>query len=729
MGFLVVLWKQWLPSQWTNLRFLSLAFIVFAFSVIVRFYYPWILSSYPQYFYQNTPLLNTHDSYFYAQGAKYLLAMLQESWQSSKTATIAENLALMNPPKSADEILSLLSAFLAFCLPLSLEQIFFYLPGFFGSLIVFPIMAITRNFGAIPCAFSGILSAISVSYYNRTLFGYYDTDMLVLVLGIGIGAMILRIWDFLCRPILDSKYARNYAILFALCAFSLGFYANLRYILFGYILILSLFFFNALRFFNKESQTILFLSQILLGLNLILILGILYPKLHWIWAIFGFFLGFVVRYLPKFFYSKPLFCFYYVANFGGLLWLLLPLLLKNNYLNPFFLKFFQDSLESSEDTQSFHYLSVLDSIAEVSKLGFMEFAYRVSGGIEWFALVVLGFIWLVFKDKRFLIFLPFGILGGFSLVLGLRFSFYAVPISAISLGFLLFKAFGILESLHHRILKFALIVGFVCLSVLPHLQHIKSYVVAPILEKSEAEILESLPKHFSTPNDFALAWWDYGYMIGYFSNLKTFIDGGKHSGRQNYPISLALSSTDEILSYNIAKTLSNGESLESLFATQGIRPTLEILQSKPKHTPTQNALFIILPLKMLEIFPNIMRFSSINLDNGEIPKNGFFALSIQSVGEKIRFHNGISLDLTSGEVVAQDFHTQIQKSIDLKNKTTRIFYEKSGLVAVLLPNGKTLLCAQSYLESFYFKGLLEQLDSKLFQKVLKNDKIIIYKLL
>lgn len=265
------------------------------------------------------------------------------------------------------------------------------------------------------------------------------------------------------------------------------------------------------------------------------------------------------------------------------------------------------------------------------------------------------------------------------------------------------------------------------MAILPHLWHLKNYLVEPILETSEAEILSSFP-HQS--NDFALAWWDYGYVISYFSNLKTFIDGGTHSGKQNFPISLFLSSSNEILSYNIAKMLVNAESLEDYFKQNGIKTGLENLQTKKRNfTKIPKDLYIILPHRMIEILPNVMRFSQINLDNGKIPKLDFFALSVDSKNEIIYFKNGISLNQNTGEVFSQDFHIKIQKSINLKNGLIQTFDATSVLIAVFLENGKTLLCAESYLESFYFKGLLEQLDSNLFQKVAKNDKIIIYKLL
>lgn len=697
--------------------FVGLSIVCYCLCVGVRFYCPFVLSAYPQYFYNEALLLNTHDGYFYAQGAKYLLSIAQEfysnftweSWQNpQKFFTIPSSPHLpQTPPKSANEILSILTAFLAFCLPFSLEQILHLMPGIFGSLIVFPIMALTRGFGAIPCALSGVLSGISVSYYNRTLLGYYDTDMLVIVLGVSVGAMILRTWK--------AQHTLDYAILLVLSALAVRYYANLRYVLLGYILILWLFLLkNMWDESHKESQ----IQWILLGLGLTLTLEIFFPKFTPAWIVLGFFFGLGLKFLYQHFKPKILFALFFLCNLGLLLWKLLPNILGSDYLS-----YFTPSVQDA----NFHYLNVLDSIAEVSSIGFDEFAYRVSGGITWLILGALGYIWLVLVHRRFLVFLPLLALGCFSLMQGLRFSFYATPIFAMGLGFLLSQIQGGLEYLKYRILKRFLIFSFVFLAILPHLWHIKNYLIAPILEASEAEILRTLD---TKSGDFALAWWDYGYWITYFSGLTTFIDGGTHSGRQNFPISLALSSKEERISYNVAKMLLNAESLEDYLKQNGVEKGLESLKTKREFATTQKNLYIVLPLRMLEIFPNIMRFSSVDLNNGKVPKLDFFALSIGANSETINFKNGIRFNQITGEVSAQDFHTTIQKSIDLKHNLTRDFDATSALVAIFLPNGKTLLCAESYLESFYFKGLFfENLDSNLFQKVLKNDTITIYKLL
>ena len=144
-----------------------LAYIV---SLLLRFYYPFLLGD--LYYYKGW-LLNTNDGYFYAQGARDLLLGVKSTLHSP-----------------INEMLSQITAFLAWILPLSLEQIIFYMSGFFGCVIVFLVVYLARHFGGIISFLCGVLSGIGVSYYNRTMFGYYDTDMLVVVLGLLVGVVI-----------------------------------------------------------------------------------------------------------------------------------------------------------------------------------------------------------------------------------------------------------------------------------------------------------------------------------------------------------------------------------------------------------------------------------------------------------------------------------------------------------------------------------------------------------
>lgn len=623
--------------------YLLASLCIYAICVTLRFYYPFILGFFPQYFYDNAWLLNTHDAYFYAQGAKDILKIL-ESFIDSNILDLTFKSTLNSP---THEPLSLITAIITFLAPLSLGQILFYLPGFLSTLIIFPMLYITRNFGIIPATLASLLSTLSISYFNRTIFGYYDTDMLILPLTLSIIALIL------------SNTPRVLGLLFALSVFSLWYYPNLRYIFLGFVVILSCF-----KAKKEEAITLMFS-----------ILFVLYVPISFIGAFFWIIIGAIFSFVRI---PKNLFWIILCIFIFSISHTLLPNLLNSPFLNTFL----QINIES-KNLESPPFVNVLDSIVETSKISFTTFAERVSGNIIFFILSLIGYGYLIYQKRIFLLFLPLLILGFFSLLQGARFSFYATPVSAIGFSYLLC-------CLTKKVpFKPLFQIVFLTITLYPNLLHIKNYTPKPILDSTEAQTLKEIP---TQKGDFALAWWDYGYMINYFSNLNVFIDGGKHSGEDNFPISLFLKSNNNLLSYKIARSLLNN---------------------------TQS-LYIILPLSMLEIFPTIIAFSDFST-----PK--FFAISQNVESKTAFFKNKTTLDLENGTINNQ---YQISRLINLKTRQTLNFNPKSTLIALKLNDGRILLCDNSYLESFYFQGLFfETLDQNLFQKILKNDKIAVYKLL
>lgn len=334
---------------------------VYIFCVALRFYYPFVLESFPQYFYNNAWLLNTHDAYFYAQGAKDVLNFLDSNFLHKST---------LNSP--THELLSLITACIAFFTPLSLEQVFFYLPGFFGALIVFPMFYITRDFGMLPAILASLLSALSVSYFNRTIFGYYDTDMLILPLTLSVITLIL------------SNSQRVFGLLFMLSVLALLYYPNLRYVFLGFIVILCC-------FKDKREVAILLMFSLVFALYVPLSL---FP----LWILFGIALS--IFKIPYFKATSFIItaCIFWIL----ILYPLIPSLLRSPFLSPF-LPFVESTLQQPLPT-----LNILDSIAETSKLSIFSLAKRTSGNLALFLLSLFGYGYLVYKRRIFFaLFAPF----------------------------------------------------------------------------------------------------------------------------------------------------------------------------------------------------------------------------------------------------------------------------------------------------------------------------------
>ena len=150
--------------NWKIVLFLIL--IAYSFNIAVRYIYISYVGDVPQFQWQGHLMINNNDGYYWAEGARDILAGFHQENDSSPITTA--------PSK--------LTAFFAYILPFSFETVIFYLPAFFSSLLVIPIILIGRNLGKLEVGFIGaLLGSIAWSYYNRTMVGYYDTDMLNIV--------------------------------------------------------------------------------------------------------------------------------------------------------------------------------------------------------------------------------------------------------------------------------------------------------------------------------------------------------------------------------------------------------------------------------------------------------------------------------------------------------------------------------------------------------------------
>ena len=137
----------------------------YLFSIGIRMYWPFAFAfEHPEMFYNGQLMINTNDGYFYATGAKDIL----EGFVGEDRKRIAGSLGG----------LPALTAYLVKFTPFSLETVILYLPALISSLIVIPIILtghLIRH--TLLGFFAALLGSIAVSYYNRTMIGYYDTDM------------------------------------------------------------------------------------------------------------------------------------------------------------------------------------------------------------------------------------------------------------------------------------------------------------------------------------------------------------------------------------------------------------------------------------------------------------------------------------------------------------------------------------------------------------------------
>ncbi|CAM2774779.1 STT3 domain-containing protein [Helicobacter burdigaliensis] len=670
--------------QKRQINFLILMFVVYFLSIGVRFVYLYNMQDEINTFAKSSFILNNHDGYFYAEGARDLLEGVKNTSQSP-----------------TNEILSLLSAFLTWLLPFNLEAVIFFMSGILGSLVVFPLMILTKKFGNLASALCGFFGAITTSYYNRTIFGYFDTDMLILPFALAVFALIYFAFY--------SKSKINLLVNLVLISFGLAYYPSLRYIFIGYFILFVFFV-----FFYKKA----YLMFYAFFMGIVLLFSIFKSPFYWVFLLIFIILSYVLK---EEIFKKREWIFYlfflFFIVFAGIK-------LGENVINSAYISKV-DNIQGE-----LKYYAAINTIYEVSNINFSEFVYRVSGGYFAFFCGILGFAWLLVKDFRFVIGLPLLALGVFALIGGMRYTFYAVPIFALGVG--VFMAF-MLEKIWYFKARLLIFILLASLLLVNSFKHIINYTYPFVFTQEEINVLQKIPQ---VKGDYALTWWDYGYPVRYFSKLDTFVDGGNNTGMENYPISFIFMSEDEILSAKLAKMLLNGVDFNRFLEQNKLyTPKLLKIALRDKEVTRQNNknLYIIVPLRMLEIINVIRKFSAMDLKNGTLEKDKFFLLSAPKKQESgwLSLNKDISLHLKSGKVKIKSLRMEVflEKIFYQKDKKELQISKDSRLAAIVLEDGRILLCDSDYLKTFYFRAMFyEDLNKDYFTLTLKNDKIKVYKL-
>ena len=288
-------------------------------------------------------------------------------------------------------------------------------------------------------------------------------------------------------------------------------------------------------------------------------------------------------------------------------------------------------------------------------------------------------------------------------------------------------------------------------ALLPALSHIYNYKASPVFSRSEVEILNKL-KGIAGREDYVLAWWDYGYPIRYYADVKTLIDGGKHLGRDNYAVSYALGS-DEMSSANMARI--EVEYTERKFNERFASNMTQILEDRNisdvnvflsglkdqnlSLPPKTREIYYYLPDRMLYIFPTILQFSRLDLKNGKSHAEGIFFIA-SAIAQDER-----GINLGNGFVLSSDVSTLsyngmkmslaafIETSYDEKGRLNVKEYkndENSKIYVIFMRDyGRFLILDESMINSAYIQlFVLERYDERLFEPVILSGAAKVYRL-
>ncbi|SHO81416.1 Oligosaccharyltransferase PglB [hydrothermal vent metagenome] len=679
--------------------------LAYLFSIAIRMIWVYQFNSMDSFYWDNQLMINTNDGYFWASGAQNLANGIYEN----------------NPRVPGAEYgIVYFTYILTQILPFSIETITLYLPAVISSLIVIPIILISKLYNRIFLGFfAGLIVSITWSYYNRTMVGYYDSDFFALVFPV-------FITYFLMRGVIQEDFKS----IFIASLFILGYF-------YGYDASISVIYAMGIGFIG---YMILFLRDKEYFYDYIILISVSMFNIDWRLRLVLVILLFILLYKKRvddkrvllFLSTVAILIFFYFGNVFGVI-----LSKVNTYV------------ETGVDTHSsLEFFQVHQTIREAGKIPFDTFANRISGSISTFILSMIGYLLLIYRRKEFLLFLPLLGIGLFAYMGGLRFTVYAVPIAGISLVYLFYV---VTKSIDDIKIRYTTITLFVAFALYPNIKHIIGYQVPTVFNKTEVGVLNKL-KSISTTKDYTLAWWDYGYPIWYYSNTNTLIDGGKHH-HDNFIISEILTTSSQIEAARLSRIAvetyvdSNYSTVADTLFKNGkkgqlnVNNYLEELKFGDIKLPKKTRdIYLFLPYRMMNILPTVSIFSNLDLDTGKEKKKLLFyqtrnfsnkggiinlgrGIQFNSTNNTITFGNGQSTKLKYfiATQMMKNGRTQLQTKLVNKNSQISLIYMKSY--------GSMIVVNDAMLSSTYIRlFVLENYDKNLFELVISNPYAKVYKL-
>jgi len=689
------------------------------FSIGVRMYWPMYFVDTASFYHAGEIMINTNDGYYFATGARDVInGVVAEDAQRKSAFTSSKGLVL-------------LTAYATKWLPFSLETVTLYLPAVISSLIVVPIVFTARLMGHTFLGFlAALLGSIAWSYYNRTMVGYYDTDMFSVLLQFGIFYSFMHI---VYRKDLTSILLASFLIFIYPYFYPQG--MTIVYTMFvlvtGYLL---LEYKNIIK--TKETDdfskgaTSLYGTVILLGISLMVTLPIEFRTILFLLALF---VILKVKFNEETIALLSLLAFVGFLFFGNVFSVIL------HHMTSYLVR--------GVDTEGLRFYQVTQTVREAGTIPFSTMANRISGSQIGVIISLVGYIVLVMRHKPFVIALPLIGVGVLSLWAGLRFTVYAVPIAAISAVYLFYVLADMF--LKDKIAKYIFIVVATAMMIYPNITHIIGYKVPTVLNKTEVNDLVKLDK-IASDRDYTLTWWDYGYPIWYYSNTNTLIDGGKHT-HDNYIVSKIMQTTSPELAANlsrlavetyvdsnysiVADTLFKNKQADQLDPNLLLSELENDAYKLPKKT---RDIYLYLPYRMLNIFPTVSVFGNLDLTTGKAQRKIIF-YPTSATGNKdgiITLRNGITFDAKKGEITLGKDKKSVKYFIvtqNTKQNTVNLqsqLYHAEGEYAVVYMKSYgqfVVMDIETFNSTYVQMFILGKYDKDLFELVISSAYSKIYK--
>lgn len=687
--------------------------VVYALAVAIRLI--WLYNNYqvPEYRYNGAPIIGSMDGFYYAQGARDILA--------------GDFSRVDSPTQKALPILTAVISKILFFVPF--EWIVFLMPAILVPLVVFPISFIGRDLGR-PLVgwFAAILTVLTTGYYVRTIVGYYDDDVLTLVLPFWLT------WALI-------KNAKEYTstsiaiLLFTTILYS-WWYTNGSVIMLGFAATFA----SYVVFFDRKNPKLIF------GLALMLI------------AISGFPL--YVRILLS---AVGAFVFFKYDRFVTLksslatLVVSIGLLFASGSLDAFVSKWkfyiFKPNIPATGELK-LHYYSSLKTVSESKYSDFAEIAESLSLNEVFLYISVIGVLIAIYRYKALWFLLPTMILGFLAIDGGMRFT----PYGAFALSFgLVYLAAIIVQRLPWEWLFAPAMTALMLYPASKYLDKAMHYNPPTSLTKTEVETLAAA-KAIVKPTDYIFSWWDWGYPVRYYTHARTHSDGGMQDGPRTFIESQVLTSSSQVQSAHILReaaevvekidsgklkdiggTFANIMRYNKLGFVRNPQEMLYMLGANdyPTMEPTRDV-YLGLFFRMFQIYSTISAFSQRDLVTGQYLRQNFFIASqIRGVeGEKVLLEQNIVFDKKTGEIsdgkqkaaVSALITVELDETGKPKSSVSMANNDGSAVVIDWRPYGMYIVCDNQALSSTFVQMyVFDKYDSRFFEKVIDTPMIKLFR--
>ncbi len=683
--------------------------IAYIFSFAVRMFWVQWASGHPEFFWNGQLMINTNDGYYFAAGAQHALNGVHAN----------------NPriPGLWGYGLVFFTTLFTKITPFSLETIILYMPAVISSLVVVPIILIARLYGQTLWGFfAALLGSITWSYYNRTMTGYYDTDMFS-----AMASMFILYFLIKSTIAFDLRSALYAAIAIVLYPFLYDQGLAIVYAM-GIIYGVYILWFHRYEKMAYASLILVFLALIPIGI-----------EKPWSYILHLLLLGGTYIVLKQDKIEKR-----NLIVASGIL--LVLFLLLGDVVGLILHKIFSYTIRGTEQS-GLHFFAVNQTVREAGKIPFSLFANRISGSQVGLFLSLVGYIILVLRHRTFILSLPLVGIGAFALWGGLRFTVYAVPVAAMSAVYLFFV---VGEYLRNDKLKYAFAAIATAGLLYPNITHILGYKVPTVFNASEVKDLVTLDK-IADGKDYTLSWWDYGYPIWFYSDTSTLIDGGKHDN-DNFIISTIMQTTSPQLAANLSRVAvetyvdSNYSIVANTLFKNGqedqLDPNkvLEDIKNGSYTIPKKSRdVYLYMPYRMIDIFPTVAVFGNIDLRTGKAKRRiDFYPTYIAKNNNGIlQFANGIVFDTRRGVLIFGKQQAPVGSFVITeltKDGQTRVQVQNNDLtsrfvVVFMKSYGKFIVMDKETFESMYVQMfILGNYDKKYFELVVSSPYTKIYRL-